>query len=72
MEHNAWLVKLNIENDEANYLTLNKYVGFLLADDDYAVKLSLQDDYVYYDKIDWENVNMKDIREWLKMVMEEK
>ena len=72
MEYNAWLVRINIENDEANYLTLNKNVGFLLEDSDYAVKGQLKDDYVYYDAIDWDAVNMKDIRQWLKIVKEEK
>ena len=72
MEYNAWLVRVNLDNVESNYNELMQSVGFMLCDSNYAIKEQLKNNYVYYDGIDWEKVNMEDIREWLNVINEER
>ena len=65
-DYNTWLLKVNIDNIESNYITLLKNVGFYLLDSDFALIEQLKHDFIYYDKIDFNNLNIKQVRQYLK------
>ena len=65
-QYNTFLLKLNIDNIKENYERLKKDVSFFLIDSDYAILRQLQLNYTYQDKIDFENVDMIDFKEYLK------
>ena len=65
-DYNTWLLKVNIDNIESNYNTLLKNVSFYLIDSDYSLIKQLKNDFVYHDKIDFDNLDIKQVRQYLK------
>ena len=65
-EYNTWLLKVNLDNIQENYTRLTKEVSFLLLDSDYAILRQLELNYTYNDNIDFGNVDIEDIKEYLQ------
>ena len=70
-EYNTFLLKLNIDNIQENYERLKKDVTFLLLDSDYAILRQLKLNYTFQDKIDFNNIDIQDFKEYLKEFKQE-
>ncbi|MFW6025636.1 MAG: hypothetical protein ACOCRX_04775 [Candidatus Woesearchaeota archaeon] len=60
-----WLVKVNIENHPTSIEYIKEEGERLLVADDYDLKIMVQRNCYFHDKIDWQNVDIKELREFI-------
>ena len=63
VKYQTWLVKVNLDNERSNYEHIVEQGESLLQMSDYDFKVALKNEFSYHDVIDWEQVDLKEIRE---------